>query len=141
MGSVGYNVDMGQVRLTGRRAKFIELYFGKHLFNATAAAAEAGFKHPSVAGYQLTKKLAPLLAAKRVEHDNKMEMQGKEIREKLTSIARTDNHKDQVRALELLAKITGQLSDNIKISQDRSAMEADLVAALEALRTQGTSSH
>lgn len=132
---------MAQVRLTARRAKFIELYFGKHLFNATAAAAEAGFKHPRNAGSHLAKKLAPLLAAKQVEHDNKMEMQGKEIREKLTSIARTDNHKDQVRALELLAKITGQLSDNIKITQDRSQMEADLVAALEQLRTQAGPSH
>ena len=136
-----YTNSMAEVRLTAQRAKFIELYFGPCLFNATEAAKRAGFKHPTVTGSKLKRILAPLMAAKEIELASKLEATGKEVRERLTNISRQDGHKDQLRALELLAKIQGQLTDNIKIKADRSQMEEQLVAALEALKAQGTPSH
>ena len=126
---------MSNVRLTPRRAKFIELYFGDCMLNATEAARQAGFAHPRVAGSQLVRILAPILAAKEDEQKSRLEATGRELRETLTSISRDPDHKDRLKAIELLARINGMLSDRVNVTVERKEAEAALVAAIEQLRT------
>jgi len=53
-----------------------------------------------------------------------------EVNEIIAEIARDSQHKDRLRAVELAARINGQLSDKVLLSIDRKQLVADLEAEL-----------
>jgi len=60
-------------------------------------------------------------------------MEADEVPNHLSEIARDFDHKDRVRALELLAKAHGMLSERLNINLDRKKLVQDLNDVLDQL--------
>lgn len=120
-------------KLTPKRQRFVELYIGECGYNATRAAEMAGFGSPRAAGSRLCKELAYLIDEHKLRQASYSQMAAKEVIEKLTDVARDSEHKDHVRALELLAKIHGLMSEKIDLKVDRKALLNELDSSLHTL--------
>lgn len=59
-----------------------------------------------------------------------LSMSAREVVEGLSVVARTKEHKDHVRALEILAKIHGLLIDKLDLKIDRRTVAQEVEAAL-----------
>ena len=79
--------------------------------NATKAARAAGYQTPRVDGSRLLRKFRQVIAEKGAEQAETAGMKADQVLSEIASIATDSTHKDRIRALELLAKINGLLSD------------------------------
>lgn len=120
-------------RIGKKRERFLDLYLGECLYNASEAAEKAGYKSPRQMGSWLTKVLAKQIEEREVVIREKLEVSAAEVRQILTTVARDGQHKDQVRALDILAKIQGQYSDKVAVAVERKTLERDVAKALDEL--------
>lgn len=126
--------------VTGRRKLFIEAFLGPAAQNPAEAAKIAGYKAHISVGYRLRKSLAPHIEQlAREQHEAKV-MSAKGVMEGLTEIAKKKDHKDRTRALELLAKIHGLLTDKIDLTVDRKKLASELKEALGQLSLSASAS-
>lgn len=132
---------MPSVRLTNRRRAFLSAYFGEAKRNVVEAARMAGFSFPEISAYRLKRELRQVIEQQEVELSEKAQMPPREVVERLSTIARETSHKDHVRALELLAKIHGLLTDKIDVKVERKVLLAEIEQAMgQILEVNPTSS-
>lgn len=122
-------------KITPKRQAWLDAYFGAAMFDATQAARIAGFSNPMVEGWRLKKRLADEIELREAELAAVSQMSPKEVMERLTTVAREIKHKDHVKALELIAKIHGQLSEKIVVNTDKKSLMSELDKTLAALKT------
>jgi phage terminase small subunit len=120
--------------MTRRREAFLDAYFGIAKLNATEAARIAGFRHPRVAGTWQVNQLREVIDSRMVELRNARIMSADEVLEHLASIGRDVQHKDRVKALELMARINGLVSDKLSVSIDHRQIKADLDAEFHVIQ-------
>jgi phage terminase small subunit len=119
--------------MTDRRRRFVDLYLTTADGNATQAAREAGFSAPSALGSRLVRQLREVIAAREVVLRDKALISAGEVQEKLSQLARDPDHKDHFRALELMAKIHGLLSEKLDITVSRKQLRDDVTEAMGQL--------
>lgn len=124
--------NLPKSRLTKRRLLFITHYFGEALGNATEAARLAGFRHPRIIGPRLRSELSQVIQEQEHKLQDQKLMDPREVAEKLTELAR--NHgPSQIKALELLARIHGMLSEKLDITVDRKSLQDKVIGEVTRL--------
>jgi len=119
--------------LSGKQQKFIDAYLGEANCNATEAARLSGYAGNdntlSQIGFKLVRngKIAEAISI----HFKAGHMSADEVIERIAGISRNDDHKGQLKALELSSKYHGLLSDNIQIK-----IEGELTSLLDKLEVE-----
>jgi len=131
MGGIG---QVGGRRMTPRVKAFLDAYGGVAQLNATEAARLAGFKHPAQAGHLIRKRWAELVAEEEQKVAEKFRISDEELDRHLSEIARNSEHRDRLRALELIARMKGRLNDKLKIEVDRKGMLKEIEQILSSLQ-------
>jgi hypothetical protein len=129
------------MKVTARMKKLREAYLGEARGDHGVACRLAGYKltpgtSPAHAWNVLKRRNPGWIAALELELQTSMTMRGKEIDERLTALARDPSHRDHYKALELLAKMSGKLKDQvIVVSRDQLNRELDsLIGVLKSQR-------
>lgn len=113
-------------RLTKRRLRFVQVFWTEAEGSPSKAAAIAGFACPESVGSRMAKSLSKELEEKRIEVLESAQVSPKECLTMLGDIARTASHKDRLRAIELLLKVHGLLSDKLQVTVDRKSLIQEL---------------
>lgn len=124
--------------LRPKQRKFIDCYLTTAHLNATQAAREAGYGSPETLGPRLLGKLRPLIAEQEQKLRESALMSPREVMEGLTTEAKSAESRpgDRIKALEILARIHGMLSEKLQVSVDVPAARAAVIGALSELRAQ-----
>lgn len=127
--------------LNSKQQAFLEHYFASAERNATHAARLAGYKDPVKMAPKLKKYFSQDIASKELELAEASVALGNETHKLITSIARDLEVPvtARLKALELLAKVNGLMSDKVSLSVDRAGLEAELTNALKQLGSSSSS--
>jgi chromosome segregation ATPase len=103
--------------------------------NVSEAARRAGYKDPGESGWQLKKKWPEEIEAIEVKVREAKKLKDEELEEIPAEIARLSSASDQnrLKAVELLARMRGKLSDKVTINVTRSDLMKQLDEALATL--------
>lgn len=112
-----------------KQLHLIQLYRGEANRNATQAARLAGYGSARVVGPKLIKKYRHVIERLDAEEADRKNMGPSQVMQKLAVIADDPTHKDHIRALELLSRIHGLLSD--KAVADKRTMNEQLEQILK----------
>ena len=77
--------------------------------------------------------MADLIEEKRQALSESSQVSAKETLELIAAVARTATHKDHLRALELMLKVHGLLSDKLQVTVDRKQLIGELDSQLQRL--------
>lgn len=104
--------------------------------NASNSARLAGYKNPGVIGPRLKKSLRLHIESEEVKKELEKMMPPHEALEILAKIARgeTPKHREQLKAIELVLRSHGVLSDKIQVTLDRKALMAQVTDYIRRLR-------
>ena len=105
--------------LTTKKRAFLDAYFGPANQNAVEAARLAGFAMPQKVAKRVTKSLFKEIRNREQELKAANQVSATELMEILATICRDPTSRDRIKAIELVAKIEGMLSEKIQISVDR----------------------
>ena len=111
----------------------VEAYKGQAALNATEAARLAGYAFPEVAGPRLKKRYPEVFEQAEQEFRESLRMSPEELDERITSLARNSKHKDHYKALELIARMYGKLSEKVHVTLDRGSLNGQLDSMLTML--------
>ena len=114
------------VRWTPKRKAWWEAYWGQAQRDGVAAAVLAGLSEPHKVGRKLERNLSVAIELRDAELRAAAEVQPSEVIAKLSIVARNIEHKDHVRALELLARIHGMISDKLNVKVDKQQLLKEL---------------
>ena len=114
------------VRWTPKRKAWWEAYWGQAARDGVAAAVLAGLSEPHKVGRKLERNLSVAIELRDAELRAAAEVQPSEVIAKLSIVARNIEHKDHVRALELLARIHGMISDKLNVKVDKQQLLKEL---------------
>jgi hypothetical protein len=126
--------------MTLKQQLFVEAYLGRAAGNATEAARIAGYRGGEATlaqvGHENLRK--PEIRAAVEARVQQSAMETDEVLKELSKIARMDASgssalSSKVRALEILAKIHGMMSDKLSVNLDRATLNRELDAVLEQL--------
>lgn len=117
---------MGPRRVTAKFRAMIEAYKGQAALSVTEAARMAGYGDPSRVGWELKRRFPEVFAEAEAEFRERLKISSEELDELISNLARNPKHKDHYKALELLCRMTGRLSEKVHVTLDRSAMNAQL---------------
>ena len=126
--------------MTLKQRLFVDAYLGPGAGNATEAARRAGYRGDdgtlAQVGHENLKKPEILAAVEARMQEAAMETD--EVLAELSKIARMDATSSsalssKVRALEILAKIHGMMSDKLNLNLDRATLNRELDALIEQL--------
>lgn len=120
-------------RISRKARLWMDFYFGQASFNATEAARLANFKNPSSAGPYLMQKYSQVLDARMDALRESRIAKPMEILEIWSDISRDKDHRDQVKASELLARAHGMLSEKLDIRVSRADLVKDLTTTLATI--------
>ena len=108
-------------------------YKGQAAMNATEAARLAGYAFPEAVAARLKKRHSELFDRAEAEFRESLRMSPEELDERITSLARNSKHKDHYKALELIARMYGKLSEKVHVTLDRSNLNGQLDSMLTML--------
>src|SRR5687768_10334724 len=94
-----------------RQQAVIDRYLADPRRNATDAARQVGYKNPRQEGSRIIRQFRHLIDKKTEELSQSAGMKAETVLKELSQIATDVTHKDRLRALEILAKINGLMSD------------------------------
>jgi hypothetical protein len=117
-------------RITKKLALMLEAYKGEAKLNVTEAARLAGYGCPKAVGARIRRQHRELFDRAEVEMKEALVMGGRELDERITNLARNEDHKDHYKALELLAKIHGKLSEKVDITIKKGSLDTSLDSLL-----------
>lgn len=105
--------------LTTKQAAFVEAYLGPARFNATQAAIAAGYSERSAYATAAETLRHPRVQSAIKAHLEALAMPAAEVLASIAEIARTGTlEANRLRALELLAKHLGLLTEKVQLSGD-----------------------
>lgn len=112
---------------------WVEFYLGAAGMNAVEAAKMAGFKDPPTAGPYLLRKHSQTIQD-RIDKANEMQVaKPPEILKVWSETMRNADHRDQIKASELLARAHGMLSEKLDIRVSRADLIKDLSNVVDAI--------
>jgi hypothetical protein len=123
------------MRITPRAKRFIAAYFGPANRVATEAAAIAGYASPGVRGSQLKRSLAEVIEAVELSLLEARTLSAERTMEGITEIAlHGKQESNRLKALELMAKIHGLLSEKVNVQLSRTDLLTQLDTQLLRLQ-------
>jgi hypothetical protein len=127
-------------KVTVRMKALRAAYLGDARGDKGAACKLAGYSIPAGCSpsqpWNVLKRRNPAwIAALEEEFNTSMIMKGREIDERLAALARNPDHRDHYKALELLAKMSGKLKEQL-IVVDRRTLNSELDALIGVMREQ-----
>lgn len=130
----------GKRRLTAKVKAFLAAYEGEAKLNATQAARlayggkrEGNLSAPAMIARDIRRRFPDLMEAAEERFREKFTMGDEELDQHLSEISRDKQHKDRLRALELIARMKGRLNDKLKVEIDRKTMLKEIEALLQVL--------
>lgn len=112
--------------MTRRFRALLEAYGNEGKFNVTEAARLAGYRCPEKVGHRLRKRFPEAFAEVEQRFREGLKVQREEVEERIADLARNPKHRDHFKALELLAKMHGMLSEKVNVTIDRSNVNSNL---------------
>lgn len=112
-----------------RQQVLIDHYLADPARNATAAARKAGYKNPRHDGSRIVRRFRELIEQKDSERQAAVGLKADQVLAEIAGIATDPTHKDRLRALELLAKMHGLMSD--KPVSDKKTLQTQLEELLK----------
>lgn len=120
-------------KLKPRQQAWLDFYLTTAKLNATEAAKLAGYQHPSVDGPRLRKQLKQVIEQEALRREENLVVQAREVMILLSELARDKSHKDQLRAIEALAKIHGLMDSKLTVELDHKKLVRELELVLRNL--------
>lgn len=121
---------------TSRKAlAWMDFYLGESAMNAVEAAKKAGFKDPQTAGPYLLRKYSQAIQDRIDKAHEAAVAKPPEILRIWSDTMRNPDHRDQIKASELLARAHGMLSEKLDIRVSRADLIKDLSSTVEAIIT------
>lgn len=116
--------------LPGKRSRklalMVEAFKGPARGNVTEAARVAGYSFPEKVGHRVYKRYRELFDQAEDELRQSLKVGGEELDERISELARNPKHKDHYKALELLCRLHGKLSDKVHVTLDRATLNTQL---------------
>lgn len=128
------------MKLTKRMQRLRAAYLGEARGDAGMACQIAGYKagptgSPSQPWSVLKRRNPEWIAGLEKEFNDNLIMKGKEIDERISNLARDSSHRDHYKALELLAKMSGKLKEQLVVV-DRRTLNSELDSLIALMREQ-----
>lgn len=106
--------------------RMVEAFKGPARGNVTEAARMAGYAFPEKVGYRVWKRYREVFEQAEDELRQSLKVSGEELDERISDLARNPKHKDHYKALELLCRLHGKLSEKVHVTLDRSQLNSQL---------------
>jgi hypothetical protein len=119
-------VGMGVKRMTAKAKALLAAYGGEARLNLTEAARIAGYSSPATQGWSLRRKWPEEFARVEDEFRRRLAISDEELDEIISSLARNPKHKDHFKAVELVCRLKGKLSEKVHITLDRPTLNRQL---------------
>ena len=123
----------GKRRLTAKVKAFLAAYGGEAKLNATQAARlayggkrEGNLRSPGMIARDIRRRFPDLMEEVEERFRDQFSMGDAELDEHLAEISRDKQHKDRLRALELIARMRGRLNDKLQVTVDRKSMMKEI---------------
>jgi hypothetical protein len=122
-----------QRKLNPRVKRFLAYLEGEALLDPVRAAELAGYARPPETSRKLMKTWADKVAEVESRLRSRVTLSSEQVLQRLSVVGQDVEHKDHVRALEILARIYGMMSDKLDIRVSRHDVSAHLSRALERI--------
>jgi hypothetical protein len=116
---------------------FLAAYEGEAKLNATEAARlayggkrQGSLSAPAMIARDIRRRFPDLIEAAEERFRDKFRMSDDELDTHLSEISRDKQHKDRLRALELIARMKGRLNDKLQVTIDRKSMLKEIESLL-----------
>lgn len=133
MASMGANGSKGKYKIGPKVRAFFEAYRGAAKMNALEAARMAGYTAPGAASMAIKRHFPEKIAQLEREYRESFKLSDEELDGILTTIAKNPEHKDQLKAVELISRMKGRLNDKITVNIDRKTAQKELDEVLAAI--------
>lgn len=123
-------------RLTPKVRAFFDALGGPAKLNGAEAARIAFSGSPKTAAVvaaEMKRKWPELFEKTEEEYRAKIRMSDDELDQHLSDISRDVEHKDRLRALELIARMKGRLNDKLRVEVDRRGMLKEVEELLKLI--------
>lgn len=117
---------MGVKRMTAKAKALLAAYGGVARLNLTEAARIAGYSAPATQGWNLRRKWPEEFARVEDEFKRRLAISDEELDEIISNLARNPKHKDHYKAVELVCRLKGKLSEKVQITLDRPTLNRQL---------------
>jgi hypothetical protein len=118
---------------TARFKAFLAAYGGEAALNGTKACRMAGYSEPERAFQRLKRTQGKAIEEVEVKFREDLKVGWEEAQELLAAVARNPRHKDQLKAIELVAKLHGKLDPKLDVRVTRSDVEQRLAELLSQM--------
>jgi len=123
------------VRLTPKRRQFLTLYFGEARQNPTEACKLMGIPRADVAGSHYKVALAKVIEELQLKSLEVGLLSAQEAMRQISWLAlHASSESNQLRALELVIKVHGLLTDKVSLTLDRKQLEQDMANVMANLK-------
>lgn len=113
-------------RMTGKVKALLAAYVGEARLNLTEAGRLAGYSKPAQQARQIRAKWPEEFERAEAEFRQRLEITDQELNEIISSLARNPKHKDHFKAVELLCRLKGKLSEKVHVTLDRNTLNSQL---------------
>jgi len=130
---------MAEEKISRRQLEraWIEHYLTDADGDPVMAAKLTGYSAPHRTGPSLLRKYQGQMSELQAKLSERLKMGPGEVLEQMTKIARDDEHKDQMKALESLGKVHGIFQADVRLNVDRASMVAEIHALIKTLAELG----
>jgi hypothetical protein len=132
----------GKRRLTAKTKAFFAAYEGVAKLNAMEAARIAygggrlgNLGNPGVIAQSLRRTWPELFEQAEERYRNRFKLTDEELDAGISEIAKDSNHKDRLRALELIARMKGLLDNKVKVEIERKVLVKEIESVFTVIPT------
>ena len=125
---------LGRPRYNAKIRAFFEAYKGQAKLVGVEAARLAGYTNPRAAAQMLKARYTEDIERLETEFREQFKLGDEELDNIVAKIARNDEHKDQLKAVELAARMKGKLNDKVTVNIDRKTAMKELEEVLAAMQ-------
>jgi len=118
---------------TPRLRRFFAYFGAEAELDGTKAARLAGYSWPEKTEARLRKAWPEEFEKAEVAFKERLVVSWSEAQELLAAVARNPKHKDQLKAVELVAKLHGKLDPKLSIALDRKTIDEHLQELLQQM--------
>lgn len=112
--------------MTAKVKALLAAYGGEARLNLTEAGRLAGYSSPAQQASQVKAKWPEEFRKVEEEFARRLAISDSELDEIISNLARNPRHKDHYKAVELLCRLRGRLSEKVHVTLDRPTLNSQL---------------
>ena len=120
-------------RMTAKVKALLAAYGGQAGLNLTEAARLAGYSKPAQQGHNIRRKWPEAFDKVEAEFQARLQVSDEELDQVISNLVRSPKHKDHYKAVELMCRMKGRLSEKVHVTLDRSNLNGQLDSMLTML--------